>query len=53
LIRFSILFEYSSISLLLMSCVGSSTAILGACTSLVQTDIKKVVAYSTSRYIPI
>jgi len=45
--RSHILFEHSETALLVVAVVGSATAIFAATIGLVQTDIKKVLAYST------
>jgi len=45
--RCSPLFEYSATTLMVVTIVGSLTAIFGASTALVQNDIKRVIAYST------
>ena len=47
LLRFSPLLEYSSNALLLISLIGSLTSFFASTTSLVQNDIKKIIAYST------
>ncbi len=45
--RFSPLFEYSETALTVVTIVGASTAIFAATVACVQTDIKRVIAYST------
>ena len=45
--RMSPLFETSQFALNLVTIVGASTAIFAATVALVQTDIKRVIAYST------
>ena len=45
--RLSPLFEQSQFALNLVTIVGASTAIFAATVGLVQTDIKRVIAYST------
>lgn len=47
IIRFSIIFEFSLVSNLLMALLGSFTIALGAIAATFQNDIKKLVAYST------
>ena len=47
LIRCSPLFEYSPTVLVACTFLGSLTAFFAATVGLVQTDIKKVIAYST------
>jgi NADH-ubiquinone oxidoreductase chain 5 len=47
IIRCSILFEYSETALILITTIGSITAVFGATSALVQNDIKRVIAYST------
>lgn len=46
-VRCSLLFEYSSLVLRVISLVGALTAFAAATIALAQHDIKKVVAYST------
>ena len=46
-IRLNKLFEYSSIVLSLMVIVGALTAVFAASVALLQTDLKKMIAYST------
>lgn len=46
-IRCSPLFEYSPLTLSIISLVGGLTAFISATIALVQHDIKKVIAYST------
>jgi NADH-quinone oxidoreductase subunit L len=45
--RSSILFSLSPLTLTVISIIGIATAVLGALIALTQTDIKKVLAYST------
>jgi NADH-quinone oxidoreductase subunit L len=45
--RCSPLFEYSQYALNLVSFVGATTAIFAASIAIVQTDIKRIIAYST------
>jgi NADH-quinone oxidoreductase subunit L len=45
--RLSFLFNFAPPILLLIACIGCATALLGGCIALVQTDIKKILAYST------
>jgi proton-translocating NADH-quinone oxidoreductase, chain L len=45
--RFSPLFEYSTTALSVVIIVGATTAFFAATVGLVQTDIKRVIAYST------
>ncbi|CAN1595919.1 NuoL NADH,ubiquinone oxidoreductase subunit 5 (chain L)/Multisubunit Na+/H+ antiporter, MnhA subunit [Candidatus Pelagibacterales bacterium] len=45
--RCSPLFEYSQYALNLVAFVGATTAIFAASIAIVQTDIKKIIAYST------
>ncbi len=45
--RLSPLFEYSDVALAVVTIVGGSTAIFAATIGCVQTDIKRVIAYST------
>ncbi len=45
--RMSPLFEYAPIALAVVTVVGASTALFAATIGLVQTDIKRVIAYST------
>jgi len=47
LLRASPLLEYSSTGLMIITVIGSLTAIFAASTALFQNDIKKVIAYST------
>ena len=46
-IRLNKLFEYSSIVLSLMVIIGALTAVFAASVALLQTDLKKMIAYST------
>lgn len=45
--RCSPLFEYSQYALNLVAFVGATTAIFAASIAIVQTDIKRIIAYST------
>jgi NADH-quinone oxidoreductase subunit L len=45
--RSAILFDRAPGALLVVACVGAGTALVAASIALVQTDIKKVLAYST------
>src|SRR5882762_9380788 len=45
--RSHILFEHSETALVIVAIVGCATALFAATIGLVQTDIKKVLAYST------
>src|SRR6266568_5726425 len=45
--RSHILFEHSETALVIVAVVGCATALFAATIGLVQTDIKKVLAYST------
>ncbi len=46
-VRCSPIFEYSEFTLNIITVVGMSTAFFAATVALVQTDIKKIIAYST------
>jgi NADH-quinone oxidoreductase subunit L len=46
-VRCSPMFEYSELTLNVITIVGMTTAIFAASVALVQTDIKKIIAYST------
>lgn len=46
-VRCSSLFEYSQYALNLVAFVGATTAIFAASIAIVQTDIKRIIAYST------
>ncbi len=46
-VRCSPIYEYSELALNLVTIVGMTTAIFAATVALVQTDIKKIIAYST------
>ena len=46
-VRCSPIFEYSELALNVITIVGMSTAFFAATIALVQTDIKKIIAYST------
>jgi NADH-quinone oxidoreductase subunit L len=45
--RMSPLFEYAPTALMVVTAVGATTALFAATVGLVQTDIKRVIAYST------
>ena len=47
IVRCSPIFEYSPLILNLITIVGMTTAFFAATVALVQTDIKKIIAYST------
>ena len=46
-VRCSPIYEYSQLALNVITIVGMSTAFFAATVALVQTDIKKIIAYST------
>jgi|TARA_B110000444_G_scaffold238210_1_gene251578 NADH-quinone oxidoreductase subunit L len=46
-VRCSPIYEYSELALNVITIVGMTTAIFAATVALVQTDIKKIIAYST------
>ena len=46
-VRCSPIFEYSVLALNVVTIIGMSTALFAATVALVQTDIKKIIAYST------
>ncbi len=46
-VRCSPIYEYSELALNIITIVGMTTAIFAATVALVQTDIKKIIAYST------
>ena len=46
-VRCSPIYEYSELALSIITIVGMSTALFAASVALVQTDIKKIIAYST------
>jgi len=46
-VRCSPIFEYSPLTLNIIAIVGMTTAFFAATVALVQTDIKKIIAYST------
>jgi len=46
-IRCSPIFEYSALSLAFLTFVGASTSIFAGCCGVVESDIKKIIAYST------
>jgi len=45
--RCSPLFEYSSVALNIVAFIGATTAIFAASIAITQTDIKRIIAYST------
>jgi NADH-quinone oxidoreductase subunit L len=45
--RCHVLFDMSPTALTVVACIGAATAIFAACIGIVQTDIKRVLAYST------
>jgi len=47
LLRFTVLFEMSSYSFIIISIIGSITAFYGGFTAMFQSDVKRVLAYST------
>ena len=47
IVRCSPIFEYSPLTLNIITIVGMTTAFFAATIALVQTDIKKIIAYST------
>ena len=47
IVRCSPIYEYSDLALNIITIVGMSTAFFAATVALVQTDIKKIIAYST------
>jgi NADH-quinone oxidoreductase subunit L len=47
LIRFSALIVLAPTAMIVIAVIGGATALLGAAVSLTQTDIKKILAYST------
>ena len=46
-VRCSPIYEYSELALSVVTIIGMVTAIFAASVALVQTDIKKIIAYST------
>ena len=50
-VRCSPLYEYSELALNVITVVGMTTAIFAATVALVQTDIKKIIAYSTCSHL--
>jgi NADH-quinone oxidoreductase subunit L len=46
-VRCSPIFEYSPLTLNIITIIGMSTAFFAATVAIVQTDIKKIIAYST------
>ena len=47
IVRCSPIFEYSPLTLNIITIIGMTTAFFAATVALVQTDIKKIIAYST------
>jgi len=47
IVRCSPIYEYSELALSIITIVGMTTAFFAASVALVQTDIKKIIAYST------
>lgn len=47
LLRSSPILEYSETTLLIITLVGATTAFFGACSALVQNDLKRIIAFST------
>lgn len=47
-LRISPLLEFSEINLIIITWLGSITALFGACCGLLEHDLKKVIAFSTS-----
>jgi NADH-quinone oxidoreductase subunit L len=45
--RCHVLFDMSPPALTVVACIGAATALFAACIGIVQTDIKRVLAYST------
>lgn len=48
LVRLSFLFAMSPVAIAVVACVGAATAVYAASCAIVQTDFKRVLAYSTS-----
>jgi NADH-ubiquinone oxidoreductase chain 5 len=48
LIRCSFIFEYSRLGLFIVLIIGGLTSLFGASTALLQNDIKKIIAFSTT-----
>ena len=48
LIRFSPILEWCSTSLIVITWLGSMSALMAAATGLLENDLKKVIAYSTT-----
>jgi len=48
IVRSSAIFEYSPLTLIIITAIGSLTAFFAATTGLLQNDLKRVIAYSTS-----
>ncbi len=46
--RFSPLLEWSSTSLMFVTWLGGLSALLGAAAGLLESDIKRVIAFSTT-----
>lgn len=49
--RTHVLFELSTIVMATVAAIGAMTALIAACSALVQTDIKRILAYSTMSQI--
>jgi NADH-quinone oxidoreductase subunit L len=47
LVRLSFLYSQSTFAMTVVACIGAATALYGASCALVQTDFKRVLAYST------
>lgn len=47
IVRFSPVFEYAPVALIVMTIFGATTALVAASIAMVQFDIKRVIAYST------
>ena len=48
IMRFSPLFEYSPTGMLIVSWLGSLSALFGAACGLLEFDIKRIIAFSTT-----
>lgn len=53
LIRFSVLFEYIPKVLFFITLIGSLTSLFAGVSAIFQTDIKKIIAYSTCSHLGI
>nr|YP_009163130.1 NADH dehydrogenase subunit 5 [Balamuthia mandrillaris]AKT94905.1 NADH dehydrogenase subunit 5 [Balamuthia mandrillaris] len=53
LIRFSILFEHAPVVLFFVTLVGSATTLFAGISAVMQTDVKKIIAYSTCSHLGI